>query len=58
MKKLNIFLWIVVFAYLIYAMRIDGPTTKLVVLFILGIVAAAAQYRNDKRDEKKRKGIT
>ncbi|MBS5583069.1 MAG: hypothetical protein KHX20_10940 [Megasphaera sp.] len=56
MKKLNIFLWVVVFAYLIYAMRIDGPTTKLVVLFILGIVAAAAQYRNDKkrREEEKK----
>lgn len=56
MKKLNIFLWVVVFAYLVYAMRIDGPTTKLVVLFILGIVAAVAQYRNDKkrREEEKK----
>lgn len=48
-KKLNIFLWGVVFAYLIYAMIVDGVTTKLVVLFLLGIVAAVAQYRDKKK---------
>lgn len=48
-RKINIFLWGVVFFYLIYAIAVEGPTAKLLVLLLLAVIAAAGQLVHSKR---------
>ena len=42
-RRINIFLWLVVFFYLIYAMVMEGPTAKMIGQLVLAIPAVIAQ---------------
>lgn len=51
-RRINIFLWLVVFFYLIYAMVMEGPTTKMIGLMVLAILAVIAQIIGHRRQKK------
>lgn len=51
-RKINIFLWIVVFCYLIYALAVEGPSVKLTGLLILAVLAALAEIFGRRQKKK------
>ena len=52
--KLNVFLWLVVLLYLLYAIIIEGFTTKLMGLSVLAILALIAQIVDWQRKKKQK----
>lgn len=51
-RRINIFLWLVVFFYLIYALVVEGPTAKMIGLLVLAILAVIAQIIGRRRQKK------
>ncbi|MCI5531854.1 hypothetical protein ACG98G_05470 [Megasphaera hexanoica] len=51
-RKINIFLWLVVFFYLIYALVMEGPTAKMIGLLVLAVLAVLAQIIGWRRKKK------
>ena len=51
MMKLKLFLWLVVYAFLIYALIVDGPSTGLLRLLAAAVVVCGMQLwlRSDLR---------
>lgn len=52
--KLNVFLWLVVLLYLLYAIIIEGFTTKLMGLSVLAILTLIAQIVDWQRKKKQK----
>lgn len=51
-RRINIFLWLVVFFYLIYALVMEGPTAKMIGLLVLAVFAVIAQIIGRHRKKK------
>lgn len=51
MMRLKLFLWLVVYAFLIYAIIVDGPSTGILVLSAAAVIVCAMQIwmRSERR---------